>query len=371
MSQTHSKPFTPLSFVLDSIRPGCLGPQSRSAVLPENPSEFFQSQEDWEHIFDLSEKLKVGLPFLLSVNQSPWKGDLSGHLLNQINQKLRTAIKSLAQVDHESEMAIRHLVKDGIPLILLGPADSARRFYPERAYRPTETIEILVPKEFLSHALRSLGRGGYRLSRLQSALSGNGNVLLQRRLDTPLLILKTTLIKSSQENFESKVWERSQDNLLFGLPKVVRVLSLEDSFLYSVRQMVSDGLFSSPIFLNDLHFMISSPFPLDWEILLPELEGQSLLKSTYFVLKLLEQDWGTEVSKDALLKLKKKVSFLHSQLAGRYQSVDDWFSAWNQNLPRAIRQQILGIGFQENAPPQKISSPKPEVHESSFLFHEL
>ncbi|MEK6579826.1 MAG: hypothetical protein AABZ55_11415, partial [Bdellovibrionota bacterium] len=76
--------------------------------------------------------------------------------------------------------------------------------------------------------------------------------------------------------------------------KRISVLSPTDVFIDLIQKGQNRATFKQPIYLNDLHFVVSSN-GVNWVEAERILKGNKLLSVADFALEMLTQNWGTQL----------------------------------------------------------------------------
>ncbi len=328
---------TILDFVLQSVKPKRLD----DAYIAAPP--FLTDSRKWTEALDCAERLQCSLPTVVTMDRVPWRSEIPEAIQLRMDERLQRERMILAILDHELDCALFLLIGAGIPVLVVGGMDLGRRFYPDRILRPVSVIRLVVPKEKYFDALRILGRGGYRASDPVTEKSEFSS--LSRSEGGPLLELHSTLIPGDTSHFMGVVWNQVVENTLSGLPEHVCVLKNEDCFLYLVRLCVTRYFLQSPVWLNDIHYLIESAAfkqNSDWDQITWSLAHDRAITGAWFVMNFLKQNWGTDVPKEALQSLGHKVGPIAKTMCHAFSQPSSWFQLRPKTMPTLLRSYLLG-----------------------------
>lgn len=319
-------------FVLNALKPG---------VKPERP-DFFDDVGAWRKIFDYSLRLHSILPLMVKIDRAEWRADLPVAVSLQIDERLQRERMILAILDDELDSALFLLVSAKIPVIVLKGMDLGRRYYPERVMRPMADVDLLVPPEAFTESLRVLARGDYRI--VGPFPEGRFRVELARRENAPTVELHKYILAGDTDLSIAGIWKRSVEGVLRGLPHHARALSVEDNLIYLVRHCAVQHLLESPIWLNDIHYLIESEDfrqKADWDRIVWSLAQSRALSGAYLVLHLLRADWGTSIPEEAMKGVDRKVGAFRRVLLDRLASASAWFPGEGRRLPWVMKSRFL------------------------------
>jgi hypothetical protein len=197
---------------------------------------------DWAEIVELAERhglasiLSYQLEFrLVGVWQvPPWARE---RLLLTFNGLLNDNVHKLSRLK-------QMLSQEGAPrAMLLGGASLADSFYPHIAFRPVESIELLVPKQQLGSAEQVFVEGGLKR---RGVRLGDGEIEVELMIRPPGVSLSAGELES--------LWERSTPARPYG-PSAFRPAPV-DALLLRVAALAEDAFQVVRVQLVDLREMI-------------------------------------------------------------------------------------------------------------------
>jgi len=99
-----------------------------------------------------------------------------------------------------------------------------------------------------------------------------------------------------------------------------KTLSVNDSLIYLIRDGAARQLLQSPIWLNDLHFLLSSSEfnqKGDWDKVSWTLAQVRALSAAWFTFNFLATEWGTSIPSGALNGFESKIGSIRKVLLSR------------------------------------------------------
>lgn len=330
------------AFLLQALHP------SSVASPGEVPApEFVEDMLSWNQLLEFSQRLHTDLPLALVLEQVSWSKEIPTPVRKEWEARKLAGMGKLEILDLELERALSLLLDARMPVIVFRGMDWGRRFYPERIVRPMSNVDLLVPSDSFSDALRALGRGGYRVTGQYHPGDTEANVAFGAQ-GAEVQVHKFLFLDDTHDTV-AEVWERSLENQFPGLPRSVRALSIEDTFIYLIRQGAIENLFESPVWLNDLHYLLShesSTGTFRWENVAARLRESGSVTAAWFTLQFLSNNWGTPVAPAALDLLGTGVSSMKRRLLERAMKGPNWFPVDGRTFSWRARSNLL---LRENA----------------------
>jgi hypothetical protein len=157
-------------------------------------------------------------------------------------------------------------------------------------------------------------------------------------------VLHQHLVAGDTDSFIGELWGRSFENRLAGLPRQARTLRADDQLVYLVRRGAVQRLLESPVWLNDVHYLIESEDfrrEADWERIAWSLAEARALSGTWLVLNLLASEWGTRVPPEALAETGQELGGLRKRLLRRWAHASAWFSPAGRSPSWEFRSRFL------------------------------
>ena len=139
-------------------------------------------------------------------------------------------------------------------------------------------------------------------------------------------------------------WQRSVVTTTPSSPHPFRVLGDLDSFLYLGRHALVQHLIESPVWLNDIHFVlerIRASENFSWEAALNAIRKAKAVTANWALLTILKSGWGTPVPNELMRELEKEVSFVRRRCLGALNPLDKLFPVGNRNLKWVIAARFL------------------------------
>ncbi|MCM2279398.1 MAG: nucleotidyltransferase family protein [Oligoflexia bacterium] len=298
-------------FALAALAPCSLG----AGTLPAAPP-FLDQPEPWRETLDYAARIHASLPLLTLVSRSPWFGEIPPESRAAIESALSHERSILALIELEHEHARALLSQAGIPCLTLKGVDLARRFYPEPVFRPMRDVDLLVPEERFEEAIAAFQRSGY--ARLGPFPKGRIRIELGRGPGAATVELHRRLQDGDTASVTRGIWERAEG--------AGHRLHVQDLVPFLIRHAGVQHLLESPVWLNDLHFVIESAefrAHADWEALVRALSERSCLSAGWLLLTLLSESCGTAIPAEVLAELRGRAGRLRPRLLRR--ELEAWF----------------------------------------------
>lgn len=325
-----------MDLVMSLVRaPSILHPH----LLPERP-EYFQDTVRMRGAFQTARAIHATLPFLASIERSLWYGDVAPAIRLMFDQCLARERMILALLDQELDDALEALIEARIPVMALKGVDVSRRLYPARSFRPMSDIDLLVPKDSFTLALRALGSRGFRVT--GPFPEGRFRVELSRIEGGPTVELHTRLLEGDTHEDVAGQWDRSKTAQIPGLDSRVRVLSHEDQFCYLLRHAAVQHILESPVWLNDLYLLLDqAPAGFDWNRVTAHFAEKRALSAAYFVLSFLYEEWGARVPPATIEALGAKVGRIRRTILLRMVDEITWFDPAKRDRAWLMRARFM------------------------------
>ncbi|MEK6704791.1 MAG: nucleotidyltransferase family protein [Bdellovibrionota bacterium] len=323
------------SFVLKLLLP-------RASNIPETIERpmFYTNEKEWEGALRYATGLRCALPFLIKIDRSIWRGDLPGSTTQLFGQLLSNERMKLAILDEILDSALDVLVAADIPVIVLKGMDLGRRVYHERILRPMTDVDLCVPQDFFNEASDILKQSGFKQAGMH--YPGRDKMEFSRGNGQPVLELHAMASMA--------IWERSLMGAIPSLPGKVRSLSFRDNFTYLVRHAAVQHVMESPLWLNDIHFLLESSTvkfgtaqvsDKAWEEIILDLRSQKTLSAAWFVLMLLRDQCGTSFPAWVLEVLKKETSLINRRLNKKYLDPQTLFNPTPRSMASVVMRRYL------------------------------
>lgn len=343
-----------LSYVLSCIQPQFL---NQKAPCPLEKPRFINEVETWKQVFQLANHLVVSLPLSVNLSRTTWHHELPKEIQLLIDERVQREKMILAILDHELDSVLFLLIGAKIPVLLLKGMDWGRRYYPERILRPVSELDIIVPKSAYENAHRTLGQGGYRFL----------NARFTRIEGGPTLRLHSSLTPHESDTQTHQIWQRALEQISPDLPSHTLSLSHEDNLIYLIKLCTKQNLLSSPIWLNDLHYLFQNQDfkeNADWDWLVWYFARHQLTASAWFVLNFLNSYSGVKLPKETLDLLGSNLGPMKKHLLTRLATPEIWFATETRTLPWTVRSNVL---IQDNV----LDALKFSFNRRSFLQNEI
>ncbi len=322
-------------FVLEAVSAPAL---ERGPEALQRPS-FLRDASAWTQALAQAELLHSALPFADAVARAPWRDEIPAGAREAIEARRARERMLLALLDHELELSLGALSRARIPVLLVKGMDLGRRFYPDRACRPMTDADILVPEGSYTHAMEALASEGFRA--VGSLEPKRVRVELSRGPQCPVVELHRRLLADSTPAETAALWERSCLQRFADLEHPVRVLSAEDSIEYLVRHGAIQHLAETPVWLNDLFFLLrGSQPPVGWERIISALKAKRARSGAWFALSLIAS-WGVDVPRAVLDALGRPLGPLRRSILAAEARPEIWFSPEPRSLAWVIRSRFL------------------------------
>lgn len=310
--------------VLDRVRPSLQQTEPRSTHVA-----------DPDRALNYAERIHGVLPWLSRLSQET-------PLSENLDQRLRQERMRLALLDQELEAALEALLPKAIPVILLKGMELGRRYYPSRALRPMCDADLLVPEERFLEAIAALRSAGFEARGPLPA--GRFRIELARGEHAPTVELHYRLQAGEDSRFLDGIWRRSQLGAIPGLDARVRALHPEDNLVYLLRHAGVQHLLESPIWLNDLHFLLKSPefkTQTSWDRVLEGIIERKIVVASWWILSLLSRDWETPVPVETLRWLESRCGRLARAYFSNKRSAEKWFEDRSRSLVEVVVSRLL------------------------------
>ncbi len=284
-----------------------LNPRSFYCAL-EIPPPFLKEAETWESAYAYAQRLHCALPFLLVIQRALWAKQLPSTVSQIFAERQARERMALALLDWEMEEALQTLANASLGVIVLKGMDVGRRLYPERIFRPMADVDLLVKPRDFSKAMGRLEQRGFKSIGVN--YPGRFRVEMSRGEGRPVIELHSFLLKGDSAGTMKDFWKRSLQGFE-GWPGEARVLSYEDQLLYLGGHAVVQHLLESPLWLNDIHFLIekiANEPHFGWPRVLKEINARCSNAAFWFLFSVL-QKWGTPVPRFVIDSLTERVAF--------------------------------------------------------------
>ncbi len=282
----------------------------------------FRSRDDWTEALHFSKEICSILPFVLAIGKTSWYGQLPNETRMECDRILSRERMVLALLDDELAQAAGLLLVARIPVIVLKGMDVGRRFYPERMLRPMGDVDLLVPAASYRDAWRALLRGGYQ--QIEPHFKHSFRSSLARGTELPSIDLHYGLIAGEPETVVEAYWKNSVAGEFPGISDGLRVLSKEDCLVYMLRHSAVLHVLESPVWMIDLHYIISAG-SLDWHRILSELRRSRAISAAAFVFEILHSNWQTPIPSEVRAELCKNMGMLRRQKLAQRLKLSAWY----------------------------------------------
>ncbi|OFZ83363.1 MAG: hypothetical protein A2583_16080 [Bdellovibrionales bacterium RIFOXYD1_FULL_53_11] len=323
-------------FVIEAAKPKYMtGPHK----LPK-PS-FLDFNGVWNDAFDLWDRIGVTEPALACIDRSGWKNEILEPTRLKIDERINRHKMMLAVHDAELDAALFQLIGARVPVAVTGGMDWSMRYYPERIFRQVQSVDLLVHPDAFQAAMRALAVGGYRAT--QSVRPSAMCVELVRKDDGPRVRLGRKLLVNDEDVHVAGILQRASGSRITGLPMNTMALSPEDNFVYLVRFGAVRNFLGSPVWLNDMHFLVESTefkSKADWEHIMWSLAQSRALGGAWFALSFLASAWGTTIPREALEHCSHKVGAFRRRWLS-HLAVNNWFPLRGRSLTWKLRSGLL------------------------------
>ncbi len=316
-------------FVIDSIMPQHLTSQAKDL----KPPPFLSQPQSWIRALEYSKLLQCKLPFLINLDRVSWKNELPEMIKIQFDEQLKRELVLGAILDHELDCILFSLLNAKCPILLIKGVDLAKRFYPEKTWRPLSKIYFYTYHADFFEMIRVLGEGGYALLTPPSKDLTSFEVM--KREGGPVIKFQKKLLPHWSEEDHFKIWKKAKENSSPSLPQKLKVLHCEDLLLYLIHVFTIEHLLDSPLLLNDLHFLIESPefkSTTDWDRIQWSFVKHHSMISYWFVLHFLSLHWGTPIPKEVLKNSEKGVGLIKKYGLSYLSNPYSWFPVQNKPL---------------------------------------
>lgn len=285
----------------------------------EDKPFFAGREEDWTLCLEAADRLQVMPAFLLAVESSGFFRQLPEAVQSEFQRLMSKERIWCSLMEEEAHVAIDALVRAGLKVIALQSVDFSSRLYRERILRPSHRIDLWVPEEGFSHALRVLGSEGYRMSGVVRPSSHEAH--LTRRPTGPIVALHSRFLDQDNDAEAAAYWEKSVSAEPWDLPRDLHFLRAEDCLEYLIRHMGVEHLFETPVHLMDAFYLIQEHPSMDWDHVLKTLERKRAVSAGYFVFRFLESEWKAEIPGSFMQELKRRVPVARSTLLANCANV--------------------------------------------------
>lgn len=303
---------------------------------------FRDDPEGWARALEYAERLQASLPVLLSISRAEWYEDAPDALRLAVDERVARERMILALLDEELQRSLTAFAAARIPALILKGMDLGRRYYPERLCRPMTDVDLLVPPDSFWDSLRVLGREGYRV--VGPFPTERFRVELARREGGPVVELHKFMLAGDTEESVLKVWERSRDRIFPDLAAPARGLAPEDQLVYLVRHAAVQHCLETPVWLNDLHYLIASEefsSSIDWGRAVRRLADAGALSAAWLTFGLLGARWGTPIPAEARTALARRLGPLRRRVVTRMAVPERWFPIGGRTLPWVARSRFF------------------------------
>jgi hypothetical protein len=243
-----------------------------------------------------------------------WNG-LPAEVRESFESTLSRERMRVSLLEDEFGFSVATLAKAGVPALPLKGMDLVRRFYPDRMLRPMTDVDLLVPEHQFGDAIRGLEKEGYRI--IGNPATSRRRIELSRYEDGIAVELHSRCLASSTRAETRGLWKRAGDGGLH--PR--------DLLPYLIRHSAIQHRLETPIWLNDLHFVLKkSGHEIDWDLFVSEARAKGSSSASWFAFALLEAGWGTSAPKNAIELLRKSAGLLRTRLLTKTLDATKWFT---------------------------------------------
>lgn len=327
------------SRVIEAVRTGKAG--------AEEPP-FLLDASAWTEAEDYAVRVRSLLPWLAAVREALWYGQIDRGARLRMEEKLSRERMRLAILDAELDEAVFALISARVPVIVLKGMDLARRYYPERTRRPMADVDLLVPRDGYSSALQALGKAGYRRVAAESggirAAEGRNRMELSRRPGGPVVELHDAPLARESQTQVAEAWQRARFGVIPGLPRQAGALAFGDNLAFLIRHCAVQHALESPVWLNDLHYLVSSAdagSEAEWARAAELLRSSRARAAAWFAGTFLLKHWGSPIRSSWVDGIGERLGFLHRTLLERLADPRRWFPAQGRNLVWTVRSRFL------------------------------
>ncbi len=261
----------------------------------------------WKEAFAYAQRIHSALPFLIQIERASQKGawgkSVSAEERVFLSEALHRDRMFLALLDWEMEKAGEVLARAKVPAIVLKGMDLARRFYPDRVFRPMSDIDLLVRARDFSKVVSRFESEGYQA--VGRHYPGRFRIELCRDEGRPVVELHSFLLKGDDADSMKGIWKRAKEPENNPFPGTL-VLGDEDHLFYLGAHAAVQHLIESPIWLNDIHFVLQNGEP-DWDKLLKKIEQRRSHTAFWFLFTVLKA-WGHTAPDDVIERLTAEVA---------------------------------------------------------------
>jgi hypothetical protein len=303
--------------------------------LVEKPS-FASDSAAWSQLLEFSERNGTSAQVARSALGSDWVSAIPESVRTTLQEKVNKDDEQRKKVEAEMDFSIQVLLKSEISFAVIKGLDLARRFYPQIHDRTVESVNLFVPPSGKLSALQALIKAGYGTLDLPNQTH---YTTLSRSPRGVKLHLYFALSSLDSSTAAGEAWNRTQEDVIPGLPPQVRALCREDQIALLITEASSWGRPSSPVLLNDLHCLIQGE-KIDWDELIWLLADKRALFAGWFVFSTLYKEYLTDVSEKALLSLANSINPSKRKSVEKTQLETELSEAnlkWNDGLMDRVR----------------------------------
>ena len=287
---------------------------------PESPGEpefsdpwFLNNPFKWQEALHFAGKMHATLAFLHRLEKTAlWRG-LPPDVRESFESGLSRERMRVALLDEEFEFSVATLARAEIPALPLKGMDLVHRFYPDRMLRPMTDVDLLVPEAQFDQAIRALKKEGYRI--IGNPYADRRRIELSRYADGIAVEIHSRCLASSGEAETRALWKRAKPGGLHP----------QDVLLYLVRHSTVQHRLESPIWLNDLHYVIANS-EIDWDLFVSEARARACTSASWFAFTLLDSGWGKSAPGATLARLRRSAGILRTHLLSKRRDAYRWFS---------------------------------------------
>ena len=313
---------TPEFWTLHALRPQTL---RGTAIEPA----FVEDRSAWRETIEFATRLHAAPVAAERALSASWVMRIPSEIRSELESLLRVERMRLALLENELDRSLHALLGAGLPVTVLKGMDLGRRLYTSRLHRPMTDVDLWVPDRAWDAALQAMAGAGYhevapsRSSRVRREFTrasiseeATGIVELHRHLQS-----------GDSIQMSSEIWSRTLTGELPGLPKEARILHPSDQLAYLIRHCAIQHRLESPIWLNDLFFVLEAE-GFD-PSLLTELSVRAqagrFVSATWFCLYLLKLWSDAEIPHRLLKDLARKSGLIRTAWLGPKMDPDGWF----------------------------------------------
>ena len=301
--------------------------------------ELLNTESNWKQSVTYAMNLHALTPYLVAIHRSPEKVTLNEKLRLEIDNLLSRERMWLAVLDQELELVLSLFSEVHIQVITLKGMDLGTRFYPDRILRSMTDIDLLVHKSHFPYALNVLEKAGFQV--VGSRLKKRFRIELSRGKGHPIIELHSSLLVGYTNAMLKNIWTRSFEIPATKTSPSMRVMSAEDTLVYLIGHAAVQHLLESPVWLNDIHYLIKNSPTLDWNFILKNLKEAHHFVAGWFVLGILIEGWDTPIPIEVQKLIRSQMGVLKRKILSFSMSSSTWFLPQPKSFLAVIKYRIL------------------------------